>query len=429
MSMPRNERSAATTTETRLAPDGCASWNDYWTSQGMAWRTEPDPDQDRQRFLATRRATTPSPEKGVYPFKDVKLVRSDVEWLLATHESEGVIGPVDWNDLSQRSRLGLDLRGADLSYADLSGLPLARLRGGLTLEERTPSVPNRVRLSAAVSLRSCELFRAHLEGASLARVHLEEADLEGAYMQIADLGGAHIEGAHLYGAHLAGAYLRRLYLDASTNVGRIELTDHSVGPAIVADAHWNGADLSLTEWRKVHRLGDEVVARQRRQGQEVKSRSQRLTEFERALRANRQLAAVLRSQGINEAADRFAYRARVVQRIVLIRQRHYMSAIGSWLLDGIAGYGYKPARAFLAYALVILAFAGLYLLNAQFAAPHLTWDEALVLSISSFHGRGFFSSDIHLGDNLARLAAGEAIIGLLIEITFIATFTQRFFAR
>jgi hypothetical protein len=33
------------------------------------------------------------------------------------------------------------------------------------------------------------------------------------------------------------------------------------------------------------------------------------------------------------------------------------------------------------------------------------------------------------GDTLARLAAGEAIIGLLIEITFIATFTQRFFAR
>jgi hypothetical protein len=27
------------------------------------------------------------------------------------------------------------------------------------------------------------------------------------------------------------------------------------------------------------------------------------------------------------------------------------------------------------------------------------------------------------------VAAGEAIIGLLIEITFIATFTQRFFAR
>lgn len=65
----------------------------------------------------------------------------------------------------------------------------------------------------------------------------------------------------------------------------------------------------------------------------------------------------------------------------------------------------------------------------QFAAAHLRWDEALVISISSFHRRGFFTSDIHLGDTLARLAAGEAIIGLLIENTFIATFTQRFFAR
>ncbi len=57
------------------------------------------------------------------------------------------------------------------------------------------------------------------------------------------------------------------------------------------------------------------------------------------------------------------------------------------------------------------------------------WDEALVLSISSFHGRGFFTSGISLSDTLARLAAGEAIIGLLIEVTFIATSTQRFFGK
>jgi hypothetical protein len=52
-----------------------------------------------------------------------------------------------------------------------------------------------------------------------------------------------------------------------------------------------------------------------------------------------------------------------------------------------------------------------------------------VLSIRRFHGRSFFTSGISLGDNLARIAAGQAIIGLLIEITFIARFTQRFFAR
>jgi hypothetical protein len=36
---------------------------------------------------------------------------------------------------------------------------------------------------------------------------------------------------------------------------------------------------------------------------------------------------------------------------------------------------------------------------------------------------------ISLGDNLARLAAGEATVGQLIEIAVIATFTQRLFAR
>jgi hypothetical protein len=119
----------------------------------------------------------------------------------------------------------------------------------------------------------------------------------------------------------------------------------------------------------------------------------------------------------------------VLQRQVLRRQRRWGSAAGSWLLDALSGYGYKPMRSVAAYALIICLFAGAYLLNAQFAAPHLRWDEALVLSISSFHGRGFFTSGISLGDTLARLAAAEAIVGLLIEITFIATFTQRFFAR
>jgi len=68
----------------------------------------------------------------------------------------------------------------------------------------------------------------------------------------------------------------------------------------------------------------------------------------------------------------------------------------------------------------------LYLLNAHFATPHLRWDEALVLSVSSFHGRGFFTQDVTLGDTYARLAAVEAVIGLFVEISFIATFTKRF---
>jgi hypothetical protein len=54
-------------------------------------------------------------------------------------------------------------------------------------------------------------------------------------------------------------------------------------------------------------------------------------------------------------------------------------------------------------------------------------NEAVILSISSFHGCGYFQPIKSLGDPVATLAAAEAIMGLLIEISFIATFTQRFF--
>jgi len=83
----------------------------------------------------------------------------------------------------------------------------------------------------------------------------------------------------------------------------------------------------------------------------------------------------------------------------------------------------------MAYAVVIVGFTGMYLLNSQYVAPHLTWDEALVLSVSSFHGRGFFNQTVALGDTYARLSVIQAFIGLVIEAMFIATLLQRFFGR
>jgi hypothetical protein len=51
-----------------------------------------------------------------------------------------------------------------------------------------------------------------------------------------------------------------------------------------------------------------------------------------------------------------------------------------------------------------------------------------VFSVASFHGCGLFPSEnVTLHSPLTVLAALEAVIGLLIEISFIATFTQRFF--
>jgi hypothetical protein len=53
--------------------------------------------------------------------------------------------------------------------------------------------------------------------------------------------------------------------------------------------------------------------------------------------------------------------------------------------------------------------------------------EALILSVNSFHRCSFFQQVKSLGDQVAILAAIETASGLLIEVSFVSTFTQRFF--
>ncbi len=77
-------------------------------------------------FLATELlAIKPDIEQGIYPFKDMKLARADIEWLLANHEKGQ--RPVDWSDEHQQERLGLDLRRADLRQVNLQRLPRSLL--------------------------------------------------------------------------------------------------------------------------------------------------------------------------------------------------------------------------------------------------------------------------------------------------------------
>jgi hypothetical protein len=77
----------------------------------------------------------------------------------------------------------------------------------------------------------------------------------------------------------------------------------------------------------------------------------------------------------------------------------------------------------------VVGFAAIYLALGGAGGHTLTWNEALVVSLTAFHGRGFFATAFQPGDPQAAVAAAEAVLGLLIEITFIATFTQRFFAH
>src|SRR6266567_2665412 len=433
------------------ASDDRDAWHAYWTALDQPWRTELEIDLKRQEELAQRRTTAVDVEKGIYPFKGMKLDQADIEWLLATHENGR--GPVNWDDETQREREGLDLRGAELDQVWLSLLPLARLCAGQRMMDRpgteerrnmallsfqgVPSIEGRGAYLPFAHLEGAELGGVHLEKANLRNSHLEEiwlvdACLDGADLSRAKLNNANLDAAHLGGARLVGVQLKDVTLN------NISLTDRkNVGPYL-ADISWGDTNLTVVKWSQVIILGDEYEARQKKDtNSKTKDRLRRLEEHEAAVRANRQLAVVLQAQGLNEQAARFAYRAQVVQRYVFwfemvqhtVKLRQRGQALGAWLFSWflffLAGYGYKPGRSFFAYLLVIVGFTTLYLgLDG-----HLAWYEAVVVSMTAFHGRGFSPSTFSPGDPLSIASAFEAFVGLIIEVTFIATLTQRFFNK
>jgi hypothetical protein len=417
----------------RPTHDDSDGWRAYWQAQGMPWRTEPELDEARQRYLAERRAVRPDVTTGIYPFRDEKgsipLTRADVEWLLATHESGGMRGPVEWEDPAQRKRVGVDLRGACLEAVLLDGLPLARLQGALTGDGYDRATPAQ-RDAAALQLRGASLRYAQLEGAALTRARLDGVNVHGARLERADLYRAHFEAT-------PPADLTLAVLDAGTRLDGVALgNERGTGPRLEG-VQWNGARLGGIDWAAVRTLDDEHAFHATALWNPTQVYSHQADAYPFAVQAYRQLAVALRDQGLNEHADRYAYRAQVLQRVVLRRQHHYLRYVGSLLLDLLAGYGYRPGRAILLYLAVIVWFANCYVWASHgmltFGLPPshvspLAWYEALILSVSSFHGRGFQPFQ-HLNDPVAALAGIQAVFGLVIEVSFIATFTQRFFAR
>lgn len=409
------------------------AWKAYWKVQDQPWRTEPEIDTQRQAFLDERRSIIADVEQGIYPFKEIKLNRADVEWLLATFEN--VHRLADWNDWRQPGPDGLDLRGADLRHVDLSLLPLTRLRGGLKYEEWIHANVEQ-RSMAVMHMEGINLHWTHLEGAHFYETRLERADLREAHLEGAHFRGAHLEGAQLRGAYLQGANLRNAHVEGSdlkgafftsaTNLADIRLGNEKFGVASLGGVRWDDVELSVIDWTQIRILGDELQARQQMQDNgEMKTAALRLEEFQATVRANRRLAIALQGQGLNEVAARFAYRAQLLQRKVFWYQRKFGQYLFSLFLDLLAGYGYKPGRSFIAYALVVSLFATIY----HLLGLHLAWNEAIVISMTAFHGRGFFPDQFHPGDPQALVAAIEAFVGLLIEVTFIATLTQRLFGK
>jgi hypothetical protein len=147
-----------------------------------------------------------------------------------------------------------------------------------------------------------------------------------------------------------------------------------------------------------------------------------------ATRAYRQLATVLRDQGLNEDADRYAYRGQVLQRRLFWQQRQ----VGRWafwvFLAGVAGYGYRLWRILAAYGLTLAAFAVAFYVAGLVSVPHLTPYEAAIVSFTAIHGRVFLGQ-FGLDSTVSLIAGIEAVFGIVIEGVFVAMLIQRFFGR
>jgi uncharacterized protein YjbI with pentapeptide repeats len=437
--------------------------------------------QTELRALLDAVAGTDGPARP--PFAGVRLTGADVSWLADLDRQPNRTVPN--LHLEGAVLFRAHLEDAILPWAHLEGVDLwqAHLEGALLNAAHLEDAS-----LFETHLEGATLFKAHLEGARLLRARLEGADLAEAELAGARLDHSWLESADLTRAQLGGktyapedadlarihhvnpafpatlppADLRDAVLDGATVLRDATLSapDTREAPR-VADVHWGGASLAKLDWPPFTRqrtpLGDESAARvwrpapyvqpdelklASRQAQAKDRRAHRRTQrsagiaaWASATRANGQLARALWAQGMGDEARHFAYRARVTRRGLLRRRRAWGRWLASGLLASLAGYGYRLWRALVIYLVVIALFTGLYLLaSGGFAPLGLTpaaghafqWYDALALSVSSFHGRGFFQFPLTPSDPIALLGVIESAIGLFIELGVIAALASRY---
>jgi uncharacterized protein YjbI with pentapeptide repeats len=402
--------------------------------------SEPTPERQaelRKAYEANVAASEP-------PYAGIQIsTRGELKW---------IIGERGWQGNSANTRADLpnlansgitgDFSGINLTASNLSGIFIQ----DANLSEVDLSFAN---LSGAVVATS-NLTKAVLAGANLSGsmfvdsnftdVDLSAADLsksifvqdEGenqffrATLQMANLSASLIAG------NFGGADMIRARMDGTTafggygEKGRV----HIDSTTRLLDVAWNGAVLALVNWSEVPRLGDEADIK------EASSRKEHVQAYREAARAYHGLAKALEAQGITVPALRYRRRQHQLERAAQLRSFNLLGWLFSSALNIVSGYGDRPLRALGVYLAVIFAFAGIYFGITTPGSPiffggsqPLQFHEAVVFSLSSFHGRGFFPSTIGLGDPVAIVAALEAVVGLFIELVLIATFTRRLFER
>ena len=355
------------------------------------------------------------------PYKGIEIgTLGEVQWIVEQRHwsmAYDLSKDVQRANLSSANLSSANLSGANLSGADLYSANLS----GADLTSANLSGANLSRADLRANLSGANLRNANLSGADLTSADLSGADLTSANLSGANLTKADLSGANLTKANSSGAYLTRALMNAETELDDIHLDTHTT----VFGVRWNGAPLDGIPWEHAPQLGDEPT----REVLAKRGRTEWVAIYRNAMRAYHGLTVALRDQGLSDAASTYRLRELAMERKALQASRN----VGGWvlnvLLGGVAGHGEKPGRALVAYIGIVASFAVLFWGVTNYldsGAQHLQWYEAAVLSVSSFHGRGFFSSTIQLGDPLAIVAAFEAVAGLFIELVFIATFSRRF---
>jgi uncharacterized protein YjbI with pentapeptide repeats len=279
---------------------------------------------------------------------------------------------------------------------------------------------------------------------------------------------------------LGAAVLARVKFDSDTTLARLKIGDREESVAL-ADARYNGVSLAQIVWPRSP-LADESVwydsrphmlkipaleeilapvvkqfqkeqrwwnklrswlagvlnprSRQDREGQinrqtdrEVRETTRKVKgdRFAIAARANRQLAVALREQGIVETADYYSFRANRARQRELWSRGRYLRWGGLAALKVLAGYGYRPRNIAFAYGITIAAFMLVYITAGSPAHPYIPVWQAFVYSITAFHGRGVGLKQLTPFGEVA--SACEAVIGLVLEATFVVVVVQRMFGR
>jgi hypothetical protein len=276
-------------------------------------------------------------------------------------------------------------------------------------------------------------------------------------------------------SRLEVAVLSRVKFDSDTTLANVIIGDHEESIALV-DARFNGVGLTQIEWPRSpladerrgsfrgspymlvdpefeelaearlqqvlreqkwwNRLRVRVVEVFKRPSQRERAmRANRRQEDRRwnsdraaiAARANRQLATVLREQGLVEIADYYSFRTYEARQRELRLRKRRLASLGFWVLKVVAGYGYRPLNIVLAYLFTIVAFGLAYFIVGAVTHSGFGVWQPLVYSITAFHGRGVGLSSLPLAGEV--ISALEAVIGLILEATFVVVVVGRLLGR